>query len=224
MVLETRDEIGHLARYFNDFMDKLALTQSLEQEILDISQKAHQKIGRDLHDDLGPHLIGVDFLTCVLEQKLWARNADKAEDASKNRELLADAIHKMRRMARELCTVELGQQGLEASLNELTGYIEDVFGVSCRFICDDTVRIADQSVATHIYYIVHEALHNAVRHSGAKNIRVYLLFHDSHLRLNIEDDGCGIPQHVRSDGMGLNIMKRVLPASVLNFTPPDEVI
>lgn len=207
MVRNTRDEIGHLAGYFNEFMDKLALSQSLEQEILDISQKTHQKIGHDLHDDLGPHLIGVDFLTCVLEQKLRARNADEAEEAAKIRELVADAIHKMRRMARGLCTVELGRQGLAASLSELTGYMEDVFGISCRFQWDDTVQISDQGVATHVYYIVHEALHNAVRHSGAKNIRVSLFLRDSDLQLDIEDDGCGMPANAKTDGMGLNIMK-----------------
>lgn len=207
MALNTRDEIGHLAGYFNEFMDKLAFSQSLEQEILDISQREQQKIGHDLHDDLGPHLIGVDFLTCVLEQKLRSKNADEAGDAAKIRDLVADAIHKLRRLARGLCTVELGHQGLEASLGELTSYIEDVYGISCRLKCEDNVHISDQAVATHVYYIAHEALHNAVRHSGAKNIRIFLFFRNSDLRLKIEDDGCGMPAPVQNDGMGLNIMK-----------------
>ncbi len=207
MEVKTHNEIGHLAGYFNEFMEKLALSQSLEQEILDISQREKQKIGHNLHDDLGPHLIGVDFLACVLEQKLLARNADEAVDAAKIRELMADAIHKLRRLARGLCSVDLGDQGLDASLSELAGYIEDVFGISCRLQCDTPVRIAEQSMATHIYYIAHEALHNAVQHAGAKNIRIFLFFRDADLLLTIEDDGCGISESVQSDGMGLNIMK-----------------
>ena len=207
MEVKTHDEIGHLAGYFNEFMEKLAISQSFEQEILDISQREQQKIGRNLHDDLGPHLIGVDFLACVLEQKLLARNAGEAVDAAKIRELVADAIHKLRRLARGLCSVDLGDQGLDASLSELAGYIEDVFGISCRMQCDAPVRIADQSMATHIYYIAHEALHNAVRHAGAKNIRIFLFFRDSDLLMKIDDDGCGISESVQSEGMGLNIMK-----------------
>jgi signal transduction histidine kinase len=223
MDMDTRDEIGHLAGYFNEFMDKLALSQSLEQEILDISQREHQKIGRDLHDDLGPHLIGVDVLTCVLEQKLRARNAAETSDAAKIRELVADAIHKLRRLARGLCPVDLGDQGLDASLGELAGYIEDVFGISCRLQCDDPVRISDQTVATHIYYIAHEALHNAVKHAGAKNIRIFLFFRHSNLLLEIEDDGCGLPASVRSDCMGLRIMQyrahRINAALSINGKP-----
>ncbi|MBI5590807.1 MAG: cache domain-containing protein [Deltaproteobacteria bacterium] len=207
MDMNTRDEIGHLAGYFNEFMDKLALSQSLEQEILDISQREQQKIGRDLHDDLGPHLMGVDVLTCVLEKKLRSKHAAETSDAAKIRELVGDAIHKLRRLARGLCPMDLGDQGLDASLGELAGYIEDVFGISCRLQCDDPVRLSDQTVATHIHYIAHEALHNAVKHAGAKNIRIFLFFRDSNMILKIEDDGCGLPASVRNDGMGLRIMK-----------------
>jgi signal transduction histidine kinase len=207
MEQDTHDEIGHLAGYFNEFMDKLALSQSLEQEILDISQREQQKIGRNLHDDLGPHLIGVDFLACVLEQKLRTKKADEASDAAKIRELVDDAIQKLRRLARGLCTVDLGDQGLDVSLGELAGYVEDVFGISCRMRCDAPVYIADQSMAVHVYYIAHEALHNAVRHAGAKTIRIDLFFRDADLVMKIEDDGCGMTEKARSDGMGLNIMK-----------------
>lgn len=207
MELRTQDEIGRLARYFNEFMDKLALSQSLEQEILDISQREQQKIGRNLHDDLGPHLIGVDFLACVLEQKLHARKADEAVDAAKIRELVDDAIQKLRRLSRGLCTVDLGDQGLDVSLGELAGYIEDVFGISCRMHCDAPVFITDQSLALHVYYIAHEALHNAVRHAGAKSIRIDLYFQKADLVMKIEDDGCGMTEMTRGDGMGLNIMK-----------------
>ena len=223
MDIGSRDEIGHLAGYFNDFMDKLALSQRLEQEILDISQREHQRIGRNLHDDLGPHLIGVDFLTCVLEQKLRVKNAAEIADAAKIRELVGDAIHKLRRLARGLCPVDLGDQGLDASLGELAGYIEDVYGISCRLQCEDPVRISDQAVATHIYYIAHEALHNAVKHACAKNIRIFLFCRHPNLLMEIEDDGRGLPETVRGSGMGLRIMqyraRRINAALSINGKP-----
>ena len=73
----SRDEIGELGGYFNTFMEELhrsneklgaevkereqaeKASQRLEREILDISEREHQKIGRNLHDDLCPHLFGI---------------------------------------------------------------------------------------------------------------------------------------------------------------------
>jgi len=71
------DEIGLLANYFNSFMDKLenysrslqsemVERSHLEREILEISEKERYHIGQDLHDDLCPHLIGVEALCKVL--------------------------------------------------------------------------------------------------------------------------------------------------------------
>ena len=40
--------------------------KKLEKEVLDVSERERQKIGYELHDDLGQHLIGIDVMTKVL--------------------------------------------------------------------------------------------------------------------------------------------------------------
>jgi signal transduction histidine kinase len=207
MKTEASDEIGQLAVYFNDFMEKLALSRQLEQEILKISERGHQKMGRDLHDDIGPHLMGVDVLTSVLEQTLRGRCDKAADQAARVRGLIGDAVHKLRRLARGLCPVDLGEQGLDVSLGELAGYIEEVYGLSCRLHCDESVRITDPDVSINIYYIAHEALHNAMKHAGAQNLRMTLSSRYPDVVLIIEDDGRGLPTEVPADGMGLRIMQ-----------------
>jgi signal transduction histidine kinase len=59
----------------------------------------------------------------------------------------------------------------------------------------------------HLYRIAQEAVANAVRHSGAKNIRISLDQKHNEIILRIEDDGKGMPcDLVRSEGMGLRTM------------------
>jgi signal transduction histidine kinase len=61
--------------------------------------------------------------------------------------------------------------------------------------------------ATHLYHIAQEAVNNAIKHGGAKNIVIRLAVEDDHAKLCIVDDGSGIPEDRGNTlGMGLHIM------------------
>ncbi len=187
-------------------LEDLTESRRLEREILEISEREHQKIGRDLHDDLCPHLIGVEVLSVVLEQKLQSKSPAEAVDASKIRTLIQDSIQKLRRLARGLCPVDLGEDEFGSSLASLGRYVEDIFGVTYHLQCDVPIFISNQTVASHLYYIAHEAVHNAVKHAGAANIHVTLSSENGMFELRIRDDGQGILKEYSSNGMGLRIM------------------
>lgn len=179
----------------------------MEREILEISEREQQKIGQDLHDDLCPHLLGVEVLSKVLERDLERNHLPQAQDAAKIGSLVRDSISKLRRLSRGLCPLDLGETGLDSTLSELCVYMEDIFGTSCCLECDYPVTIPDRTSAANIYYIAHEAMHNAIKHAGAKSIRVRLKAENGDLVLIIEDDGCGLPDHIDKTGMGLSIMR-----------------
>lgn len=182
-------------------------SRRLEQEILDISERERQKIGRDLHDDLCPHLIGVEVLSEVLEQKLKRKYIAEADDVAKIKTLIQDSINKTRRLSRGLYPVNLTDHGFDSSLAELALYVKDIYGIACHFQCDISNPFQDDAAATHIYYIAHEAVHNAVKHAKAKNIFITLSANHGGVTLKVRDDGQGIPEAVDFPGMGLQIMK-----------------
>ncbi|MBC2712520.1 MAG: cache domain-containing protein [Desulfosarcina sp.] len=178
----------------------------LEKQVMDIGDRERQKIGQDLHDDLCPHLIGVEGLGKVLVRKLSEKAPEEAELAEKVTGLVKDAITKTRRLARGLCPVYLVDHGLESSLRELAANTESVFGVACRFLCQAPVLIRDNLVATHLFHIVQEAVHNAVRHAQATAITITQDVDGDRITLCIHDNGKGIPADLKTDGMGLRIM------------------
>jgi len=96
--------------------------------------------------------------------------------------------------------------GLMSALEQLTGEVEDLFQISCRFECLDLVLIHDDAMAMHLYHVAQEAVNNAVKHGKAHNILISLRCASTHLVLIVEDDGVGIPQPPPSTGMGLHIM------------------
>ncbi len=196
----------------------------LEKEVMDIGDRERQKIGQDLHDDLCPHLIGIQGLGKVLVRKLAQKAPDEALLAEKVTGLVKNAITKTRRLARGLCPVYLVDRGLESSLRELADNTQSMFGVACRFECKAPVSIGDNLAATHLFRIVQEAVHNAVRHGRPKAITITLENRGERMRLCVHDDGKGIAAAPQTHGMGLRIMgfrANMIHAGVKIRTPED---
>jgi len=178
----------------------------LEREVMDIGDRERQKIGQDLHDDLCPHLIGIQGLGQVLHNKLLESQSQTADLADKITQLLKAAVTKSRQLARGLCPVYLVDHGLESSLREFAAQAETMFGITCRFECAVPFPVSDNIVATHIYRIAQEAVHNAIRHGKADTIDVVLHGEAQAGTVTITDNGQGMPAVIETDGMGLRIM------------------
>jgi PAS domain S-box-containing protein len=179
----------------------------LEKTILEISGREQRQIGQDLHDGLGQHLTGIAFMTKVQEQKLHEKGLAEAGDAGKIVDLVNEAIHKTRELARGLLPVVSDAQGLMSALQQWAGEVEDLFGVGCRFQCFTPVLIHDDAAATQLYYIAREAVNNAIKHGHAKQIVIRLAADDVQGALTIQDDGSGIGSAAPGNrGMGLHLM------------------
>jgi two-component system CheB/CheR fusion protein len=179
----------------------------LEKTILEISAREQRRIGQDLHDGLGQHLTGIAFMSKVQEQKLMEKGLPEAADAAKIVNLVNDAIHKTRELARGLLPVVSDAHGLMSALEQWAGEVEDLFAVNCRFQCFNPVLIHDDAVATHLYYVAREAVNNAIKHGHAREIVIRLAADQHQGALTIQDDGYGIASTVPGNkGMGLHLM------------------
>jgi PAS domain S-box-containing protein len=179
----------------------------LEKTILEISEREQRRIGQDLHDGLGQHLTGIAFLTKVQERRLAESQSPEAADAAKIVQLVNDAIRKTRELARGLNPVVSDAHGLMSALRHYATEIEDLFGIACRFHCEEAVLIHDAPMATHLYHIAQEAVNNAIKHGRAKNILIRLSADERRGTLMIRDDGVGIERpHAPHAGVGLHIM------------------
>lgn len=178
----------------------------LERQVLEVSTMEQQRIGRDLHDGLGQELTGIAFLTGVLRQRLKQKNLPEERDAAEIVTIVNQAIDHARALVRGLCPVDLEADGLVRALEELTSGVQATNRLRCRFESDRVIRIHQVNVASQLYYIASEAVHNAVKHARARNILVSLhRVNAGCLELRIEDDGIGISQPSET-GRGLQIM------------------
>jgi PAS domain S-box-containing protein len=181
--------------------------KSLEEAILEISATEQRRIAQDLHDGLGQHLTGIAFMSKVLEEKLSDKSLPEAGEAAKIVKMVNQAIENTRQLARGLHPVAAEPLGLMSALKKWANEVEELFHIRCNFQCARPLPISDPNLATHLYRITQEAVHNAIRHGKSKNILVGLSGRQGTGTLIIKDDGEGFPKKpVGQPGVGLSIM------------------
>lgn len=182
---------------------------ALEREIIEISTAEQERIGREIHDGIGQQLTALTMLASSAERSLTAaQRPDEARIVAGLVSHLQDTLAQTRALARGLAPVEIDPQGLVAALSDLTEYVSRSSGVSCRFVADEVIEVGDDGLATHLYRIAQEALHNAVRHGAPRSIEVRLDQENREIILSVYDDGIGIqPTEKPTSGVGIHFMR-----------------
>jgi two-component system, NarL family, sensor histidine kinase UhpB len=181
----------------------------LEQEILDISGRERQSIGRDLHDGLGQELTGVALMLRGLSSRLQQSCPEAMDSVDEIVGLVNRSIENARSLARGLLPVRSETGGLVFALRELASRSRDLYGleVSCRAEVWPELRLSETD-ASHLYRIAQEALTNSARHGHATRVDIFLLVTRSTFLLCINDNGEGfLPPTSPYSGMGLKIMQ-----------------
>ena len=181
----------------------------LEQEVLDVSSRERQRIGRDLHDGLGQELTGVALMLRGLAKRVKKQAPDSINDINEIVGLVNQSIETARTLARGLLPVNTDNGGLSCALRQLALRCQDLYGLEVDFREQITADMAlSEANASHLYRIAQEALTNTARHGHASRVTVVLLLSPTRFMLSIADDGVGVGEAAASaTGMGLKIMK-----------------
>jgi signal transduction histidine kinase len=188
-------------------IETLERARELENEILRTSEQEQQRIGRDLHDGLGPHLAAIGYAASFLADELRQNGKADAAKAEQIYEMAQEAISLTRDLARGIFPVQMDGTGLSVALEELARTASRLTGVSISYSDATEGSSVAPEDAMHLYRIAQEAVNNAVKHGDASNIAIVLSRADGSMRLLIADDGKGMPESPHdSRGIGLHSM------------------
>ena len=185
--------IEHLA---SALLEAKAAQSALARQLISVQENERRTLARELHDDVGQTLTALNVTAAHLE-----RNAQSLE-TSEIVECAGDLRRDIRVCGEQLRSLlkSLRPHGLDAAgLSQMLREIVDGWGgreTGIEFAADIPASfpaISDESALT-LYRIVQEALTNVVRHSGASQCRVVVRIGDGRVRLEIGDDGQGLPQ------------------------------
>ncbi len=180
--------------------------KKLEEALLDVEDKERQRIGYDLHDDLGQLLTAIAFRTQSLEDALEENKIPEADDVSTITSLVDQTKNRVTFLAKGVSPVEPDSEGLMSALDDLASQTSITFNMSCNFVCSKPVKICNERISRHLYRIAQEAVNNAIKHGKSKNISISLGQDLEQLSMTVKDDGTGFNNNCLS-GMGCRIMK-----------------
>ena len=180
----------------------------LERELLEISNREQRRIGHDLHDGVCQQLAAIAYLVDILGDHLQAKNQPEHAEAERIGTLINEANTQARNVARGLFPARLDESGLQLALEEFAAGAASRFRIRCSFVCTVPPAKLDGGMDLHLYYIVQEALLNAVNHGKSTEVIITLAAEADRWKLTVQDNGTGFQTAVKGrSGLGIRIMK-----------------
>jgi signal transduction histidine kinase len=175
-----------------EFAERLGASRT---ELLHASDSARERIERDLHDGAQQRLIALGMqLSRTAEQPDVGANTRAMLDAAQ--EDLELALDELRELAHGMNPPTLANLGLERAVRRIAAS----FDVPVTIHELPTTPL-DENVELTAYFVIAEALTNAVKYSGAHEIDVRARLARGWLRVEVADDGVGGAQVRPSGGL-----------------------
>lgn len=206
----------------------------LEAEVLRATDEERQRLGRDLHDGLGSHLVGLGMLVrslarearALAEDCADARAAYLADELEGVARMVKDGAEQARALAHGLNPVSLDRQGLAYALDRLAAAADTHTDLRCTFETGGDVPPLRSEIATQLYRIAQEALANALRHAQARTVTIKLGAEPDAVVLTMRDDGRGLDGRAREENVGLGLRTMAYRAHTIGATfelggPPE---
>lgn len=165
--------------------------QRLSGQLLRVQDEERRRIARELHDDLGQHLVALKMLV--------EKNANPDPEL---KNLASSALLKVRNLSYLLHPPLLDESGL---LPAIHWYIEGFKKRSELMISFDykpsTFPRLAKDVEVAIFRVIQEALTNVYRHSGSKDARVEIHQQVDRVTVRVRDFGKGIEANNSNNGI-----------------------
>jgi signal transduction histidine kinase len=158
------------------------------RELSAVQERA--RLARDLHDAVSQKLFSIRAkarAAAIVAPRDPARAAAEMENVA---DLSGEAHAELRAVIDGLLPPDLDAHGLAESLRRYAALAGRAHGMPVSFAADPLPPLP-AATETAVYRVAQEALHNALRHSGAREVLVTLSRQNRRVVLEVSDDGRG---------------------------------
>ncbi len=175
-----------------------AKLKALAQRVVESQEEERARLSRDLHDGISQALVSVKL---QLEAGIIRLGGDAAQQQAargaleRTVEQVKSVLGEVRRISHDLRPALLDDLGLAPALEHLAGEFGRHSGTPVRFASEGALDALPEMAGTVLFRIAQEALTNAERHAGARQVDMRLVRQGRCLTLCIADDGKGFDAH-----------------------------
>lgn len=178
------------ARLWDDLREKERVRGQLLEKVIGAQEEERKRIARELHDDTGQALTSL-----MVGLRAAGDSCDAAPRAQFDqlREIAAETLESVKRLARELRPAALDDLGLAAALERYASSYRATYGltVDLQMTGFQTDGRLPSEIELALYRIIQEALTNIAKHARAKNASIVVERKRAAVVAIVEDDGQG---------------------------------
>jgi signal transduction histidine kinase len=201
------EQLVALMHGVSDQISRVLERERATARMADLVWREQQELLHTLHDSLGQTLTGLGMLSTGLRQRLATSDSETAATATEIASQSQQALDHVRLLSKSLFPVEVEAESLMAALRDLASATEKLHKIQVRVEGEAPRELRDGKIATELYRIAQEAITNSVKHAQPKTVTIWVEGATGLTRLQIADDGVGIPSPEPTDGSGLRIMR-----------------
>jgi PAS domain S-box-containing protein len=194
-----------------DVTDQKLAQEALEKvsgQLIEAQEKERSRIARDLHDDICQRLA---LLSMELEQANRTLNGSSAATNERLEEIqqhCSEIAGDVQALSHQLHSSKLDYLGIVAAIRGFCKDYAKQHQVSIKFTDEGVPKHLPKDVSLCLFRVVQEALHNAVKYSGAAQFAVTLKMIASEIQLEVSDSGAGFDvAEAKGNGLGLVSMQ-----------------
>ena len=154
--------------------------------ILQAADEERRRISRDLHDGVQQQLVALGYWLQLAERKLADDPAEAASLLGEAREQASNAARDLRQLTRGLHPSGLSEQGLRGALASLAANSPLPLVVG-----ELPSRRLPEPIEVTAFFLAAEALSNAVKYAGARELAVDVRDRGDAVAVEVGDDGAG---------------------------------
>lgn len=202
--------INNIYKRKEHFRQLKAARQQKEIDFLEAlmqgEEKERSRIAKDLHDGIAGLLVAVKMqLHSLIENNKQLKDL---EESSKILTLVDDAYAEVRKTSHNLMPEVLLKHGLDEALKRYCHNISSQNKLIVEYDSWGEIKRYKSSFELSIYRIVQELVTNIIKHSKASRALVQISVQDYILSVDIEDNGIGLADELKFEGIGLLSLER----------------
>lgn len=184
--------------------------------LLEGQEQERKRIAQELHDGLG-------VLLSATKMQFSSIRLNRPEDnelLNRAMQLLEQASGDVRKISHNMMPGLLTKMGLYEAVEDLLENIKDAGNIKTQIEIPPDLKRPRENTEIMLYRIIQELVHNTLKHSGARNIRVSMNVSEGDLLIHYEDDGVGfdVEKLLASKEEGLGIKSVQSRVDFLNGT------
>ncbi len=176
-------------------------SRELSARLLNLQDEERRRIARELHDSAG-QMVAALIMNSAPLNRAGGLTAEQRRLLADNEAILQDLNKELRTISHLLHPPLLDEAGLSSALQWLVQGFTKRSGIATTLELPPDFGRLDADSEITIFRMVQECLTNVHRHSGSKTAAVRLTRASGEVRLEVQDEGHGIPPEKRISIMG----------------------